>query len=56
MVSACVHRAGHIQAKIALEDMLSEMSAEQIDKGRRLFREWRPGQCELAVIPDIPSK
>jgi hypothetical protein len=47
---------GHIQGRIELEDMLSEMSARQIDKGRRLFREWKPGQCELEIIPHMTSK
>jgi hypothetical protein len=47
---------GHSQAKIELQDMLPEMSAEQIDEAGRLFHEWKPGQCESVIIGDIPSK
>ena len=47
---------GHSQAKIELQDMLPEMSAEQMDEAGRLFHEWKPGQCESVIIGDIPSK
>jgi len=47
---------GHAQAKIELEDMQLDMSPEQREEGERLFSEWKPGQCELELAPDNPSK
>ena len=47
---------GYSQAKTELEDMQRDMSPEQREEGERLFSEWKPGQCELELVPDNPSE